>query len=87
MSFGLFKDGANTTDKKLMQRYLDAGWPLDKISNKLSIRLKVIERFAERVRGGDKAEAAPVAEVASAPKPKESMKDKIAKAAAEDKAS
>ena len=45
MSFGIFKSGANTTDKKLIRRFNNAGWSVDKMSNKLSITPEVIERI------------------------------------------
>lgn len=44
MSFGLKKYGVNNTDKRLIKRYVAARWPLDKISNKLSVHEKVVQR-------------------------------------------
>ena len=44
MSFGLFKKGVNSTDKKLIKRFVAAGWPVDKISNKISVEVKVVKR-------------------------------------------
>lgn len=77
MSFGIKKYGVNNTDKKLIRRYVAAGWPLDKIANKLSIHAPVIQKVinhqaanAEPVKAAA-AQPAAAAEVESAPIPVE----------------
>ena len=64
MSFGCFKNGVNSTDKRLIKRFTAAGWPVDKISAKLSVRPAIIEKFIARQADPVAATAAePVAEV------------------------
>ena len=45
MSFGTRKSGANSTDKKLLKRYVAAGWEVDKIANKLSLTPALVKRM------------------------------------------
>ena len=62
MSFGIKKYGVNNTDKKLIKRYVAAGWPLDKISNKLSVHAPVVQGVINRQAKETKPVAAAVAE-------------------------
>lgn len=72
MSFGLFKNGVNSTDKKLIKRFTAAGWPIDKISQKLSVRPAVIKKLI--AYNAAQETSAPVAEVEAAD-PVESAED------------
>ncbi len=44
MAFGLYKNGANSTDKRMIRKYVRWGWSIDQIANKLSIVGPVIQR-------------------------------------------
>lgn len=60
MSFGIKKYGVNNTDKKLIARFVRAGWPLDKISNKLSVHTSLIQKVINfQAKKGVAAEAKP----------------------------
>ncbi len=55
MSFGLYKKGVNNTDKRLIKRFTAAGWPVDKISNKLSVVPELVAKvIAIQASGGGK---------------------------------
>ena len=69
MSFGLFKSGANNTDKRLIRRYVAAGWPVDKISSKLSIKPTLVKKIVsyQAKQARDNPRSAPaVAQISAA---------------------
>jgi len=80
MSFGTCKSGANTTDKKLIKRYVAAGWAIDKIASKLSLRPKLVANIVDFNAHAKKG--APVSEAEAEAAKAEIAKEEAEKAAA-----
>lgn len=80
MSFGCYKNGTNNTDRKLITQWTAAGWPIDKISAKLSIRTPIIEAFLAESAPDKKAAKTEKVDapekVAKTEKPAKETKDK-----------
>ena len=44
MAFGLFKNGVNSTDKRMIMKFVKWGWSIDQIASKLSVVPALVQR-------------------------------------------